>query len=92
MSFKTVVSSVFCLLFCAVLLGACTQNQRARSMGGTATKTLPPNTKLVTATWKADSLWVLYRDRREGEPVETYRFEEDSSFGVIQGAFIIQEQ
>ncbi len=71
---------------------SCTQNQRAKKYGGTATIELPKETKLIEATWKNDDLWFLYRKRRVDEPIETYVFKEESSFGVIEGKVIFKEQ
>ena len=71
---------------------ACTQNQRARSFGGTATQSLAPGQKLVLVTWKDEDMWILTRPKRDGETPETYEFKEYSSFGIIEGKVIIQER
>lgn len=70
----------------------CTQNQKAKSFGGTATITLEKGKKLEVVTWKGEELWYLVRDRKEGEEIETYEFIEDSSFGLLEGKVIIKEQ
>lgn len=79
----------------AILLAAfsvsCTQNQRARSFGGTATVELPKGTKLVGATWKEEHLWYLTRPMREDEQPETSTLQESSSFGLVQGTVIFHE-
>lgn len=82
------------ILIAILALGmvGCTENQRARSLGGTSTIALTPNKKLVNLTWKETDLWILTRDRKEGEVPETYEFKEDSSFGVIEGTVIVKEQ
>jgi hypothetical protein len=79
------------LVLAMALLVACTEQQRARSLGGTATTKLPECHKLVVATWKDDSLWMLYRPMRADERPESYTFHEDSSFGVLQGKMLIHE-
>lgn len=81
------------VLAAAVLLltVGCTQNQRARSWGGTAEQKLPPGQKLVTATWKMDHLWLLTRPMKTNETAETYTFQESSSFGLVEGKVIIRE-
>lgn len=73
-------------------LPACTQNQRAKKWGGTATVTLPAGQKLVNVTWKTDQIWYLTRPMKEGEKPETLTFQEESSFGLIEGKVIFQEQ
>ena len=76
-------------LICLCL--GCTANQRAKQLGGTTTENLPQGKKLVMATWKADSLWVLTRPMREGEEAERYEFKEYSSYGILQGTVVFQE-
>jgi hypothetical protein len=70
----------------------CTQQERAKAWGGTATTTLPPGEKLVVVTWKETNLWYLTRPMKEGEVPETYTFREDSSYGMVEGKVIIREQ
>lgn len=53
--------------------------------------TLPPNYKLVLVTWKKDSMWVLYRPMRKDEVPEEYIYQEDSTFGIIEGTIRIKE-
>jgi hypothetical protein len=74
------------------LAPACTQQERAKSFGGTAEVVLPQGTKLVGATWKETQLWYLTRPRREGEVAETLTFEESSNFGILEGKVIFKEQ
>ena len=70
---------------------ACTQQQRAKNFGGTATVDLPKGQKLVVATWKRNSLWTLTRDIRSDEKPESYTFQESSSFGIMEGKVIFRE-
>ncbi|MBT6294764.1 MAG: hypothetical protein HOJ25_03665 [Candidatus Magasanikbacteria bacterium] len=80
-------------LFFSLLITAfsCTENQRARSFGGKQEIALPTNTKLVSATWKNDSMYTLTRPMRSTERPETHTFKEYSSFGVLQGTVMIVE-
>jgi hypothetical protein len=79
------------LVICSALCG-CTQNQRARSFGGTATVELPAGRKLVNATFKQDNLWILTRAAKPDEKPEAFELTEDSSFGLIEGKVIIREK
>jgi hypothetical protein len=81
---KHTMKALLSLILLALAV-ACTQNQRAKEFGGTATVNLPTGTKLVTATWKGEDLWYLYRDAKPGEKPEKLTFKEDSSFGVLEG-------
>lgn len=74
------------------MVASCTEKQRAKSLGGSFTVELPKDQKLIEATWKGEDLWYLTRPRREGEPIETYTFKEDSSFGVLEGSVIFKEK
>jgi uncharacterized lipoprotein YehR (DUF1307 family) len=75
----------------SVSLTSCTENSRAKNFGGTATIELPKGQKLVTATWKDENLWYLTRPMRDDEVAEEYHFQEESSFGVWEGTYIIKE-
>ena len=70
-----------------LVLVSCTDNQRARSFGGTETVKLEPNEKFINITWKQDNLWIIVQDTVTG----TYYAREKSSFGVMQGKVIIQK-
>lgn len=64
----------------------------AKDVGGTATITLPENKKLQLVTWKdANSLWLLYRPMRTDEQAETYTYQENSRFGVLEANITIRE-
>ena len=68
-------------------LASCTDNQRARSFGGTETVKLERNEKFINITWKQDNLWIIVQDTVTGD----YYAREKSSFGVMQGKVIIQK-
>ena len=68
-------------------LASCTDNQRARSFGGTETIKIEPQEKFINITWKQDNLWIIVQDTVTGD----YYAREKSSFGVMQGKVIIQK-
>ena len=68
-------------------LVSCTDNQRARSFGGTETVKLEPNEKFINITWKQDNLWVIVQDTVTGN----YYAREKSNFGVLQGKVVIEK-
>lgn len=72
-------------LVCVVGSISCTEQERAKNFGGNATETLIPRQKLITITWKDNSLWYLTRPMRADEKAETYTFKESSSWGAMQG-------
>ena len=63
----------------------------AKKVGGSATIILPDNQKLQLVTWKNDNMWVLYRPMRADEQAETYTYQEDSKFGLIEAKITISE-
>ena len=77
----------------SLLLMSCTENQRARKFGGTATVDLEPGRKLMVVTWKeGGSLWYLTREMNSSDSAETYKFQESSSMGFVEGVVVIKEQ
>ena len=73
------------------LLVQCTENQRARSFGGTSTIDLPSGQKLVNVTWKGEDMWYLTRPIEEGERPKILTFKEKSNFGIAQGVVVFRE-
>lgn len=69
----------------------CTANQRAKSWGGKATILLPKNQKLINATWKDSQIWYLTRPMQADDKEEVYTFQEQSSFGILEGTVFIEE-
>lgn len=59
--------------------------------GGTANVDLPPNTKLVGATWKGNNLWYLYRPSQPGETPTTVTLQEESNLGLVEGKVVFTE-
>jgi len=78
-------------VFAMILMTSCTENERVKNFGGTQTIELPAGEKLIEATWKGDQLWYLTRPMRENESPETFKFQEKSSFGMIEGTVIFKE-
>ena len=80
------------LVFSVVLmLGSCTENERAKSFGGEMTINIPKGNKVTNITWKESELWYSYRPFAEGEKPQTQTFVEESSFGMMEGKVIFKE-
>jgi hypothetical protein len=67
-------------------LMSCTENQRARSFGGTETFNLKPNHIVLNVTWKKDDMWICTKDTIKN----IVYFHEKSSFGLMEGQVIIK--
>ena len=65
---------------------SCTDNQIARSFGGTETIKLEPNEEFINITWKQDNLCIIVKDKNTGK----FYAREKSSFGVMQGKVVIE--
>lgn len=85
---KTKLLSLF---FAVNLFTSCTENEMAKNFGGTMTVELPPNTEFVTATWKEQELWYIYRPRAAGETIDTVIMQEVSNLGLIEGTVKFNE-
>ncbi len=69
------------IILAAVFTISCTDNSRARNVGGTETVELPTNRILINATWKETNLWILTKDTITNQMY----FNEKSSWGVMEG-------
>ena len=69
-----------------IALSSCTENQRARSFGGTEEVSLKPNEVVLNVTWKQDQMWICTKDTL----TNTVYFREKSSWGMLEGAVILK--
>ncbi len=81
---------ILLVILTSVLL-SCTENQRAKKFGGEFTINLPPNQKLVNATWKEQNLWYLTEPMDSDYKPKDKLFKEESNFGVMEGTVIFHE-
>jgi hypothetical protein len=85
------MKNLMLFLTISLVLFSCTENQRARSFGGDETIILEDNKKLVNVTWKQDNLWILTRKMTTEDTMMTYKFQEKSSYGMLEGNIKIIE-
>jgi hypothetical protein len=72
------MKKLFVVAALALVMVSCTDNQRAKSFGGTYSVDLPAGEKLVNVTWKGESdLWYLTRKMTAKDSAETYTFKQD---------------
>lgn len=74
-------------LILGLFLISCTDNQRAKSFGGTETIQLKENEEFVNITWKQDNLWVIVKNTSTNE----FYAREKSSFGMLEGKVVIKK-
>jgi hypothetical protein len=85
---------VIALLFMATMLAigtltSCTKNEMARNYGGSMDITLQPHQRVQNVTWKETDLWILTKE--DTTPPTTYKFEEKSTYGIMEGTINIIE-
>ena len=85
------MKKLFAIALVAISLASCTQNSRVKNWGGEGTINLPKGQKLVTVTWKESQLWYLTRPMNSTDVAEAYQFQEESSYGVMEGTYNITE-
>lgn len=73
-----------------LVLSGCAQIG-AKNFGGSYEIDLPQGEKLINITFKDTDIWYLTRPMREDEKAETYKFKEDSTYGVMEGVITIKE-
>lgn len=82
-------------LFLGLILGvsllSCTENERVKNFGGEGEIKLPKGEKLVNVTWKDTQLWYITRPMDSTDVAQTYKFQEESSWGVLEGSYTIIE-
>ena len=85
------------ILIASVLFisSGCTEQQMARSFGGTSNAEIPCGHRLEGITWKSEmDLWLQYRPFREGEEPEIHYFRQSAGTLVRvfdEGTVVIRE-
>lgn len=79
------------LILVSMILVGCTEQERVKAFGGTMQVNLPPNQKLVLATWKETNLWYLTRPMSATDTLTVWTFTEQSSLGFAEGTVIFRE-
>jgi hypothetical protein len=75
----------------AVLLYSCTEQTRAKNLGGSMTLYLPAGQKLITATWKESNLWYLTEPMDSAYKPQEKILKESSNWGINEGTIIFKE-
>ena len=87
---KIIISIVIAI---SILFGAssCTENQRARTFGGTSTIQVEKGKKVMMATWKGEDLFYMVEDMEDDYVPHNKELIESSSWGVIESKVIFKE-
>jgi hypothetical protein len=85
------MKKVILAIMLGVMVTSCTENNRVKNWGGEGNINLPKGRKLVNVTWKENQIWYLTRPMNSNDVAETYQFQEESSWGVMEGTYNIVE-
>lgn len=80
------------ILASMMILSSCTQNERVKRFGGSATIDIPADRQFVNVTWKENDLWVVTKTRTTSDTLRNvYQLQESSSWGILEGTYTINE-
>lgn len=83
---KKILTLLVAVVLAAFAMSSCTEQMRAKDLGGETVIKLEPGQKLVEATWKGDGdLWYLTEPMDSGYEPKTKTFKESSSWGIMEG-------
>jgi hypothetical protein len=80
------MKKLFVLLSAVAVFTSCTENQRAKHLGGTEEISLNKNEIVLNVTWKETEMWICTKDTTTGI---TY-FREKSNWGMMEGTVILK--
>lgn len=87
-----IMKQLIIIIGISLSLMSCTENQRVKSFGGTGTIEIKKGDQLEMVTWKKEQIWILTSKRPDSVQPKSYEFYEKSSFGVMEGTYIIKEK
>ena len=67
-----------------LLLVSCTEQNRARNLGGEVTIKVPVGYKVTSATWKEDNIFYFLEPMEDGYVPKEKKFIESSSYGLFE--------
>lgn len=80
------LKTIFALLVLCATATSCTDNYRAKHLGGTETIKLNSNEVVLSVTWKDTEMWICTRDTTTG----VVYFREKSNWGIHEGTVILK--
>lgn len=82
-----------CIVCLASILSfsSCTENQRARTFGGTAIIEVEKGQKVMMATWKDEDLFYMTEEMEPDYRPHDKTLVESSSFGLIESKVVFKE-
>lgn len=84
---KNIILLVVIVIIASIFI-SCTENERARSFGGTMKVDIPKNTVVIGATWKQSDLWYLIKDTT----TQKVQLIEIPKYGMYKGRVIFESK
>lgn len=82
---------ILIILVIASCCFSCTENQRVKYWGSTATINLKENQRIISCSWKDEQLWYLYVEDSTIKPRTLY-YHEKSNYGNVEGTYKFVEK
>ena len=88
---KKLIKFLFIVIL-VVFFASCTEQIRARSLGGNIDIDVPTGYKVTSATWKECDLFYFIEPMEEGYEPKEKMFIESSAYGVLETQIIFKEK
>lgn len=88
---KKFIFGALCALAMTIGFSSCTENQRARTFGGTTVIEVERGQKVMMATWKDEDLFYMTEEMDSTYVPHNKTLVESSSFGLIESKVIFKE-
>lgn len=72
------------VLLTGIIITSCTEQIRARNLGGTMVIEVPNGYKVTSATWKESDLFYFIEPMEEGYQPKQKKFIESSSYKILK--------
>lgn len=80
------------VLLTGILITSCTEQIRARNLGGTMVIEVPNGYKVTSATWKESDLFYFIEPMEEDYQPKQKKFIESSSYNILETEVVFNEK
>lgn len=80
------------VLLTGIVITSCTEQIRARNLGGTMVIEVPNGYKVTSATWKEADLFYFIEPMEEGYQPKQKKFIESSSYNILETEVVFNEK
>lgn len=83
---------ILLVLLTGIVITSCTEQIRARNLGGTMVIEVPNGYKVTSATWKESDLFYFIEPMEEGYQPKQKKFIESSSYNILETEVVFNEK